>query len=132
MKTPTHIIKAPKSIKRLRQITTNTRDRLFNAASMVVAGQPPYDVIARHDLASVRHYRPLTESHIDVDGQRIEVARTRHAVPVVIVAPLAVNMLIYDLFPERSVLADSQLCDETLYHAYYRTWAARMQKALEA
>jgi len=37
-----------------------------------------------------------------------------------------------DLFPERSVLADSQLCDETLYHAYYRTWAARMQKALEA
>lgn len=37
-----------------------------------------------------------------------------------------------DLFPERSVLADSQLCDETLYHAYYRTWAARMQKSLEA
>jgi benzoate/toluate 1,2-dioxygenase alpha subunit len=37
-----------------------------------------------------------------------------------------------DLFPERSVLADSQLCDETLYHAYYRAWAGRMTKALEA
>ena len=37
-----------------------------------------------------------------------------------------------DLFPERSVLADSQLCDETLYHAYYRAWGARMQRALEA
>lgn len=37
-----------------------------------------------------------------------------------------------DLYPERSVLADSQLCDETLYHAYYRAWAARMAKALEA
>lgn len=31
-----------------------------------------------------------------------------------------------DLFPERSVLADSQLCDETLYHSYYRAWARRM------
>lgn len=31
-----------------------------------------------------------------------------------------------DLYPERSVLADSQLCDETLYHSYYRTWAKRM------
>lgn len=28
--------------------------------------------------------------------------------------------------PERSVLADSQLCDETLYHGYYREWARRM------
>lgn len=30
------------------------------------------------------------------------------------------------LDPQRSVLADSQLCDETLYHSYYRAWAARM------
>lgn len=30
------------------------------------------------------------------------------------------------LNPARSVLADSQLCDETLYHAYYRAWAERM------
>jgi benzoate/toluate 1,2-dioxygenase alpha subunit len=31
--------------------------------------------------------------------------------------------------PERSVLADSQLCDETLYHAYYRAWLRRMTRA---
>lgn len=31
-----------------------------------------------------------------------------------------------DLHPQASVLADSQLCDETLYHAYYRAWAERM------
>jgi benzoate/toluate 1,2-dioxygenase alpha subunit len=34
-----------------------------------------------------------------------------------------------DLHPQASVLADSQLCDETLYHAYYRAWAARMAPA---
>lgn len=31
--------------------------------------------------------------------------------------------------PERSVLAGAQLCDETLYHAYYREWARRMTQA---
>jgi len=36
------------------------------------------------------------------------------------------------LEPERSVLADSQLCDETLYHGYYRTWARRMAAEFEA
>jgi benzoate/toluate 1,2-dioxygenase alpha subunit len=30
------------------------------------------------------------------------------------------------LGPARSVLADSMLCDETLYHGYYREWARRM------
>lgn len=28
--------------------------------------------------------------------------------------------------PKRSVLADSQLCDETLYHGYYREWRRRL------
>ncbi|WCT79246.1 aromatic ring-hydroxylating oxygenase subunit alpha [Novosphingobium humi] len=36
------------------------------------------------------------------------------------------------LQPEQSVLANPQLCDETLYHSYYRAWANRMAKELEA
>lgn len=31
-----------------------------------------------------------------------------------------------DMSPRRSVLADAQLCDETLFHSYYREWARRM------
>jgi benzoate/toluate 1,2-dioxygenase alpha subunit len=31
--------------------------------------------------------------------------------------------------PQRSVTADAQLCDETLYHSYYRAWAERMTGA---
>ncbi len=91
-------------LQRLKHISTNTRDRFFRASSMVVAGRTPFDVIATADLASVRHYHPLTESHVELDGQLVEVKKDRHAVPVVIVAPLAVNMLIYDLFPERSFI----------------------------
>lgn len=37
-----------------------------------------------------------------------------------------------DVRPERSVLADSQLCDETLYHSYYRAWAKRMSAEFPA
>lgn len=33
--------------------------------------------------------------------------------------------------PHRSVLADAQLCDETLYHSYYREWSRRMTGALQ-
>jgi benzoate/toluate 1,2-dioxygenase subunit alpha len=32
--------------------------------------------------------------------------------------------------PSRNVVADAQLCDETLYHSYYREWARRMSGAL--
>ncbi|MHB1206548.1 MAG: SRPBCC family protein [Rhodospirillaceae bacterium] len=32
--------------------------------------------------------------------------------------------------PARSVLANAQLCDESLFASYYRAWAARMTKAL--
>ncbi|MFM9851181.1 MAG: aromatic ring-hydroxylating oxygenase subunit alpha [Sphingomonadaceae bacterium] len=34
--------------------------------------------------------------------------------------------------PARSVPSDSQLCDETLFHSYYRSWLARLQKGLGA
>jgi benzoate/toluate 1,2-dioxygenase subunit alpha len=33
--------------------------------------------------------------------------------------------------PLRNVLADSQLCDETLYHNYYREWARRLTAAVQ-
>ena len=36
------------------------------------------------------------------------------------------------LEPARSVLADAQLGDETLFHSYYREWARRMAGALAA
>jgi benzoate/toluate 1,2-dioxygenase alpha subunit len=35
-----------------------------------------------------------------------------------------------DLHPRRSVLGQAQTCDESLFHAYYRAWAALMEKAL--
>lgn len=75
--------------RRIRQITRNAQDRFLRPDSLVQAGQTPYAVIADDGLVKLRHYRP---------------ARVQHSVPFVIVPPLAVNMLIYDLFPERSLI----------------------------
>ena len=35
-----------------------------------------------------------------------------------------------DMKPARSVLADAQLCDETLFASYYRAWAQRMSEVV--
>jgi polyhydroxyalkanoate synthase len=82
----------------------NAYDRFFNAASMVQAGQTPFEVLHSDGLVSLRYYPPLTEPTIELDDLTIPVAPTRHRTPVVIVPPLAVNMLIYDLFPQRSLV----------------------------
>ena len=48
---------------------------------------------------SLRYYPPLQEDFIELDGMVIPVERKTHRTPIVIILPLAVNMLIYDLPP---------------------------------
>ena len=82
----------------------NAFDRVFRAASLVQAGQTPFETLHSDGLVSLRYYPPLQEDAIELDGMTIPVERTIHKTPVVIIPPLAVNMLIYDLFPERSLV----------------------------
>lgn len=89
---------------RLRHIARNAADRLLRPQSLVSAGQTPFEVLHRNDIVSLRHYLPLEEGVIDVDGHRVAVNPQRQRVPLVIVPPLAINMLVYDLFPERSLV----------------------------
>lgn len=90
--------------QQLEQYVENARDRLFRAEQMVVAGQTPFTVVHDDGLVKLRHYTPLTEPAIEVDGRMLPVSPHRQRVPLVIVPPLAVNMLIYDLFPHRSLV----------------------------
>lgn len=82
----------------------NAFDRLFRAASLVQAGQTPFETLHTDGLVSLRYYPPLQEDFIELDGITIPVERNHHKTPVVIVPPLAVNMLIYDLLPQRSLV----------------------------
>lgn len=90
--------------RRATHLAINARDRFLQPESISLAGQSAFDVIHDNGLVKLRHYRPLNEPCIQADGKTIEVSPHRYRVPVVIVPPLAVNMLIYDLFPERSLV----------------------------
>ncbi|PTQ89155.1 alpha/beta fold hydrolase [Agitococcus lubricus] len=97
-----------KSVKMIpkptRRILNNASDRLFRARDLVLADQTPYEIIHDNGLVKLRHYFPLSEDTITLDGQPLPVNKKTHKTPLVIVPPLAVNMLIYDLFPDRSLV----------------------------
>jgi polyhydroxyalkanoate synthase len=82
----------------------NTFDRVFRASSLVQAGKTPFEVLHTDGLVSLRYYLPLRASTIELGDMTIAVEQTHHKIPIVIVPPLAVNMLIYDLFPQRSLV----------------------------
>lgn len=94
----------PSLRQRARRVLGNARDRLLRSTEISQAGLTPYDVIHDDGLVSLRHYRPLSDERIWVNGEPMAVSKSRQRLPLVIVPPLAVNMLIYDLFPQRSLV----------------------------
>ncbi len=85
------------SFQHLRELSQNPRylnvyDRLFNRKPLVQSGKTPYEVIYQDQLTRVRYYPPL------------EGVSAKHDTPLVFVSPLAINMDIYDLFEDRSLI----------------------------
>lgn len=72
--------------RRLKPATKHLTQRFFDQKSQVQSDQLAYQVISTFDKAQLRFYPSQTPT-------------TKH-IPLVIVAPLAVKMSIYDLFPE--------------------------------
>ncbi len=67
----------------------NLSKRLFHSNSLIISQQTPYRVIAELDHIRVRYYAATERKYVE---------------PLVFVAPLAINMSIYDLFPYRSLI----------------------------
>lgn len=67
----------------------NLKRRLFDAKSLVLSEQLPYEMIGDYDKAQIRYYARQG---------------THQRIPLVLVAPLAVKMSIYDLYPYRSLV----------------------------
>ncbi len=93
-------------VETAQQVARNARQRFLNPETLVQAGQTPYEVIYRDEPVQLRYYPPLREKYIPVgdDDSPLEVAQESFPVPLILVAPLAVNMSIYDLFPNRSLV----------------------------
>ena len=73
-----------------QQKLKHLKQRVFHAQSLVLSQLTPYEVIAEYQHAQVRYYAA---------------PNARYKEPLVFVAPLAVNMAIYDLYPYRSLIA---------------------------
>lgn len=87
-----------------QNIRRNAFDRIFRHQQLAKAGKTPYDTVYSNGLVSLRHYVPQVsalDSHLRADSNT---TAKPHRIPLVIIPPLAVNMLIYDLFPERSLV----------------------------
>ena len=82
----------------------NARDLLLRPETLSRAGQTPFETIHDDGMVRLRYYPPLEEPEVELAGEQVPVASCARRTPVVIVPPLAVNMLIYDLFPERSLV----------------------------
>lgn len=74
-----------------RHIFSNAVDRVFRGQQLALSGKTPFDIVYQREIISLRHY---TTDH----------TTAKHRIPLVIVPPLAANMLIYDLFPNRSLV----------------------------
>lgn len=92
--------RAPAITRRL----ANLRDRLLNADALVLSEKTLYEVVHEDGIVRLRWYPPLQEDSIRLGDEVMTVSRERQATPLVLVSPLAVNMSIYDLFPERSLV----------------------------
>lgn len=94
------------ALKTTTRSTKNVFDWITLADHIIKAENTPFEPIYQEDIAQVRYYPPLDSSTktITVGTDTVEVEHKRYQTPIVIVAPLAVNMYIYDLFPERSLV----------------------------
>ena len=93
MLVPAAMIQVKNKIAKQKSKLKNLSTSLFNSKSLVLSQTTPYEVIAEYKQTRVRYYA-------SPDRQFKE--------PLVFVAPLAINMAIYDLYPYRSLVKHFQ------------------------
>lgn len=87
------MIQLKQNLQRQQKKLKHLRARFFNSSSLVLSQKTPFEYIKETELYKVRHY-PAPER--------------KFKEPLVFVAPLAINMGIYDLYPYRSLVKHFQ------------------------
>ncbi|QZD34246.1 Polyhydroxyalkanoic acid synthase [Acinetobacter lwoffii] len=75
--------------KKLKHLST----RVFNASSLILSQKTPFEYIAGTEFCKIRYYASPEKKYKE---------------PLVFIAPLAINMDIYDLYPYRSLVKHFQ------------------------
>ena len=76
-----------------RKKLKNLSIRLFKSRDLVLSQTTPYDIVGRYKFAQIRYYASPDKQYKE---------------PLVFIAPLAITMSIYDLYPYRSLVKHFQ------------------------
>lgn len=106
-----------RSTQKTRHILSNTTDRFLRAHQLALSGRTPFDVVYQREIISLRHYKTSSEH-----------TTAKHRIPLVIVPPLAANTLIFDLFPDRSLVRFFQSQGFDVYMIDWGTPSLRQAK----
>lgn len=79
-------------------------ERRMRKSVYTLSGQTPGDIIHEDGLLTVKHYHPLAEDEITVQGMTVPVEKKRHRMPLVFIPPLMAPGFAFDLYPERSLV----------------------------
>jgi polyhydroxyalkanoate synthase len=69
-----------------------------------LSNQTSYETVYQDGIMSLRHYLPLKEDEIEIGSQKIPVENKKYKTPILFIPPLAASSLIFDLFPNRSLV----------------------------
>lgn len=81
----------------------NAVQRRVNKQRFLQLDKTPHEIIFRDGLMTVKHYKPLAEDTVTIEGTALKVRQRRFSVPLVLVPPLGVFAWIFDLMAERSM-----------------------------
>ncbi|HET8731223.1 MAG TPA: alpha/beta fold hydrolase [Moraxellaceae bacterium] len=81
----------------------NAIQRRVNKQRYLQLDKTPHEVIFSDGLMTVKHYKPLKEESVTIEGVTLKVRQRRFATPLVLVPPLGVFAWIFDLMADRSM-----------------------------
>lgn len=82
----------------------NAIQRRVNKQRFLQLDKTSHDVIFTDGLMSVKHYKPLQEPQVAINGRLFQVRQRRFAIPLILVPPLGVFAWIFDLMADRSMV----------------------------
>lgn len=96
--------RSPSVLATARDYVRNAIDRRRYPERFIQHSSTAFEEIYRDGIMAVRHYLPLPETSIYIEGEEYFVHPRRYRLPLVLVPPLGVYAWIFDLMIERSLV----------------------------
>lgn len=89
---------------KLKKSIQHGLEQYFFRDNFVLSNQSDYQLILSDRIMSLRRYLPIAEDSIEIAGDTLNVSRVKHAIPLILIPPLAATSVIFDLMPQRSLV----------------------------